>query len=415
MSRKSLGGIQTDLESRVLRPDGEPIPGLYAAGEAAGFGGGGMHGKRSLEGTFLGGCVFSGRIAARAIAEAARTLRTPESAARASGRSTLAGAVGVRLRAYAGPRPDPAAPVAHLAAGAPPDHVAVIVMENEEYADVIGSHDAPYINSLARRLRARPLDVRDHPPLASQLPRADRRLDVRDRQRLHRTARVAATSIVDQLERAGLSWKAYMEDLPHPCFTGASAGEYAKKHDPFAYYTRIADDPGQLRQDRAAGPARRRRARRRASTVHAGSRPNLCHDMHDCDVATGDRFLSGLLPPLLRALGPRGLLFLTWDEGSSDDGCCRLASGGHIVTILAGATGPAGRPADAPRPTTTRCCRRSRTCSASAAARRRVRVHAVAAATARDQRALITRPVTLRAMRREGARCATIFAASWRC
>jgi hypothetical protein len=69
MSRKSLGGIQTDLDSRVLRPDGEPIPGLYAAGEAAGFGGGGMHGKRSLEGTFLGGCVFSGRIAARAIAE----------------------------------------------------------------------------------------------------------------------------------------------------------------------------------------------------------------------------------------------------------------------------------------------------------------------------------------------------------
>ena len=68
MARKSLGGIQTDLDSRVLRPNGEPIPGLFAAGEAAGFGGGGMHGKRSLEGTFLGGCVFSGRQAARAIA-----------------------------------------------------------------------------------------------------------------------------------------------------------------------------------------------------------------------------------------------------------------------------------------------------------------------------------------------------------
>jgi predicted oxidoreductase len=70
MARKSLGGIQTDLQSRVLRPDGEPVPGLYAVGEAAGFGGGGMHGKRSLEGTFLGGCVFSGRLAAQAIAEA---------------------------------------------------------------------------------------------------------------------------------------------------------------------------------------------------------------------------------------------------------------------------------------------------------------------------------------------------------
>jgi uncharacterized protein len=68
MARKSLGGIQTDLESRVLDKASDPIPGLYAVGEAAGFGGGGMHGKRSLEGTFLGGCVFSARLAAKSIA-----------------------------------------------------------------------------------------------------------------------------------------------------------------------------------------------------------------------------------------------------------------------------------------------------------------------------------------------------------
>ena len=74
MARKSLGGIQTDLGSRVLRADGETIPGLFAVGEAAGFGGGGVHGRRSLEGTFLGGCVFSGRLAARTISE---TLSTP--------------------------------------------------------------------------------------------------------------------------------------------------------------------------------------------------------------------------------------------------------------------------------------------------------------------------------------------------
>jgi uncharacterized protein len=68
MARKSLGGIQTDLDCRVLRPDGSAIDGLYAAGEAAGFGGGGLHGKKSLEGTFLGGCVFTGRLAAAAVA-----------------------------------------------------------------------------------------------------------------------------------------------------------------------------------------------------------------------------------------------------------------------------------------------------------------------------------------------------------
>jgi len=69
LSRKSLGGLQTDLSSRVLSITGEPIPGLYAVGETAGFGGGGIHGKGSLEGTFLGSCVLTGRLAARAIAD----------------------------------------------------------------------------------------------------------------------------------------------------------------------------------------------------------------------------------------------------------------------------------------------------------------------------------------------------------
>jgi predicted oxidoreductase len=70
LTRKSLGGLQTDLSSRVLRADGSPLPGVYAAGEVAGFGGGGLHGYRSLEGTFLGGCLFSGRAAGRAAAAA---------------------------------------------------------------------------------------------------------------------------------------------------------------------------------------------------------------------------------------------------------------------------------------------------------------------------------------------------------
>jgi uncharacterized protein len=68
LTRKTLGGLQTDLEGRVLRNTGEPLPNVYAAGEVAGFGGGGVHGYRSLEGTFLGGCIFSGRIAGRAAA-----------------------------------------------------------------------------------------------------------------------------------------------------------------------------------------------------------------------------------------------------------------------------------------------------------------------------------------------------------
>ena len=68
LTRKSLGGIQTDLVGRALDDAGQPVPGLYAAGEASGFGGGGIHGYRSLEGTFLGGCLFTGRTAGRAVA-----------------------------------------------------------------------------------------------------------------------------------------------------------------------------------------------------------------------------------------------------------------------------------------------------------------------------------------------------------
>ncbi|GGK17507.1 FAD-binding dehydrogenase [Deinococcus malanensis] len=70
LTRKSLGGLETDLQGRVLREGGEPMPGLYAAGEVSGFGGGGQHGYRALEGTFLGGCLFSGRVAGRSVAAA---------------------------------------------------------------------------------------------------------------------------------------------------------------------------------------------------------------------------------------------------------------------------------------------------------------------------------------------------------
>jgi predicted oxidoreductase len=68
ITRKTLGGLETDLSARALGTDGEVVPGLFAVGEAAGFGGGGMHGYRALEGTFLGGCLFSGRTAGRAAA-----------------------------------------------------------------------------------------------------------------------------------------------------------------------------------------------------------------------------------------------------------------------------------------------------------------------------------------------------------
>ena len=220
------------------------------------------------------------------------------------------------------------------AGSTPPTHIAIIPMENEEYGSVIGSSSAPYINGLARRYAlATRMYAISHPSLPNYLALTGGSTFGISSDCT--SCAVHATGIVDQLDRAHVSWKAYMEGLPHPCFTGASADDYAKRHDPFVYYTPVTSKPA--RCDKVV-PLSRLSADERAGALprFVWITPDLCHDMHDCSVATGDRFLAGFVPSLLRALGPRGLLFITWDEGSSDSGCCRLAAGGHIATIMAG-------------------------------------------------------------------------------
>ena len=224
-------------------------------------------------------------------------------------------------------------PKASLAAGVPA-HIAVILMENEEYGDIIGSPSAPYINRLANDYAlARGMYAISHPSLPNYLALTGGSTFGISSDCT--TCSVGASSIVDQLTHANVSWRAYMEGLPHACFTGSGSGDYAKKHDPFVYYRRVVRSPTSCAN--VVGLARLALDER----AHVLPRfiwitPDLCHDMHDCSVATGDRFVSRLVPPLLRSLGRNGLLLLTWDEGSSNDGCCRLASGGHVVTIVAG-------------------------------------------------------------------------------
>jgi hypothetical protein len=214
-------------------------------------------------------------------------------------------------------------------------HVIVIMMENAEYSEVLGNAAAPYINALARRYGAatQSFAVR-HPSLPNYLALTSGSTqgvssDCTD-------CHVGASNIVDQLEAAGISWNAYLEDEPTACFKGATAGGYAKKHNPFIYYDDIADSPSRCKRlvgfTQLAADLRRGRL-----PTYAWISPNLCDDGHDCGVAGGDRFLSRTVPALLHVLGPHGFLVLTWDEGSSDDGCCGgVAQGGHIATILAG-------------------------------------------------------------------------------
>jgi phosphatidylinositol-3-phosphatase len=215
-------------------------------------------------------------------------------------------------------------------------HVVVIVMENKDCGDVIGNDQAPFLNSLARRYAlATNYFAISHPSLPNYLSLTGGSTFGIEHDCT--SCGVQATNLVDQLERAGISWKAYMDGLPWPCFTGASAGSYVKKHNPFAYYSDIVGSRArcsrvvplsQLPADLEGG---------RLPTF-TWITPDLCHDMHDCGVAAGDRFLASLIPRILRALGPRGVLFVTWDEGETDSagGCCEKAAGGRVATIVAG-------------------------------------------------------------------------------
>jgi hypothetical protein len=233
----------------------------------------------------------------------------------------------------AGPVQTTPSPKAKLAQGRPA-HIAVLVLENAEYSDVIGSRAAPFINGLARRYGlATQMYAIAHPSLPNYLALIGGSTfgigsDCTD-------CSAPGAAIAGQLSSHAITWKAYMEDLPHACFTGASAADYAKKHDPFMYYRGLVRRRPECER---VVPLDQLSADERARSLPAfiWITPNLCHDMHDCGLATADHFLARLLPPLLARLGHDGLLFLTWDEGTTDDGCCRLAAGGHIATIVAG-------------------------------------------------------------------------------
>ena len=212
--------------------------------------------------------------------------------------------------------------------------VVVLVMENKDYDEVIGNGDAPFTNSLARRYAyAKRYHGIGFPSLPNYLALVGgSRFNIYDNGTDYV---ITGVSLVDQLERAGVGWKAYMEGMPRPCYLRSRSGRYVKKHNPFVYFSRITRDRGRCRRivpfTRLLSDLRRDRV-----PPFAWITPDICHDQHDCDVATGDRFLARLVPALLRARGPHGVLFLTYDEGSSPGECCRLAAGGRVPLIVAG-------------------------------------------------------------------------------
>jgi hypothetical protein len=235
-------------------------------------------------------------------------------------------------RATASITSPPASATAHASALPNFTHIFIVVMENKEAESVIGNSQAPYINSLAHQysMAANYFGV-SHPSLPNYL-------ELLGGSTFGITSDctncfVNATNLVDQLEAARKSWKAYMEDMPSPCYVG-STNSYAQKHNPFVYFDDIRNDAARckniiplssLSSDLAHGNL--------ADFIWVT--PNLCHDMHDCSVSTGDQWLKGFLPQIFHAPGwENSVLFLLWDEGGSTAGCCQIANGGHIPMLL---------------------------------------------------------------------------------
>jgi acid phosphatase len=209
-------------------------------------------------------------------------------------------------------------------------HALVVVFENREQSAIAGNPDASTFAALARRYATLgDYTAVAHPSLPNYLALVSGSTHGITSDCTSCTVR--AVNLADTLERAGLSWKTYAEGLPRPGFTGAEAGLYAKKHDPFLYFSDVADSArrrahvvplSRLRRDVAAG-----RLPRFALVV-----PNLCDDMHDCSTATGDRWLRTTIVPLLTEPQlAKSVVFVVFDEGSTD-----LGGGGHVTALALG-------------------------------------------------------------------------------
>ena len=212
----------------------------------------------------------------------------------------------------------------------------VIVLENHSFGQVIGSDQAPFINGLARRgaLFTRYSAI-THPSLPNYLAILGGstfgiRSDCTD-------CRAQDPSLAGQLSDAGITWRAYMEAMPQPCFTGAQHGTYAKRHNPFLYFPLVVSTPALCNR---VVPASRLVVDERQGTLPAFGwlTPDLCHDAHDCPIEDADDYLAGLVPTLLQHLSRHGFLVVTFDEG--DDTDFSGPGGGRVATIL---TGPAIR------------------------------------------------------------------------
>jgi phosphatidylinositol-3-phosphatase len=208
-------------------------------------------------------------------------------------------------------------------------HVIVVVFENHEADDVFGNPDAPTFNSLAARYATMAnYTAVAHPSLPNYLALVSGSTQGIDSDCT--SCLVDGRSLADTLQAARKTWKTYAEGLPSIGFTGVSSGRYVRKHNPFLYFRRNLT----AARVRRVVPLTQFLPDLRGRKLPAFSLvvPDLCHDMHDCGVSTGDTWLRGFIAPLLRPNVLRNsVVFVVFDEGTSDAG-----GGGRVPALAIG-------------------------------------------------------------------------------
>ncbi len=208
-------------------------------------------------------------------------------------------------------------------------HIYVIVMENKEYPSIVGNRHAPYVNELIGQYGlATRYHATTHPSEPNYLALFSGSTQGVTDDRIHH---ISARNLVDQLEAHGHSWAVFAENVPQDCYRLNSAsggpdgpGTYARRHEPAIIFRDIERNP-----TRCAMITNFSHFDPSAADFELIV-PNICHDMHDCSVATGDTFLRHFTRRILNSPDfATSVVFLTWDEGLTSHG-----GGGHVATLV---------------------------------------------------------------------------------
>jgi hypothetical protein len=219
-------------------------------------------------------------------------------------------------------------------------HVFVVVMENHSYNEVWNTSSSPYITSLGNSFaRATNYHATTHPSLPNYLDlyggsNYGITTDCNPSTSCHSTA----VNLADNLDAKGLTWKGYMESMPSPCYLTTS-GTYAPKHNPMVYFDDIYTNATRCKAHDVPYTALATDLASKSTTPNYSLIvPNLCNDMHDCSVTTGDTWLKNNLPAILNSPActvDKCLLILTWDEDDS-------SQSNQVLTIFAGSAAKTG-------------------------------------------------------------------------